>query len=67
MAIYDFKCTKCHITETLEMTMDEYSKNKNAIKCKCGEKMERIFTPIAATIYECGGFYDTTNRGISAR
>lgn len=64
---YVFKCEKCGIQEDREIPITQYDELKNKQFCKCGEKMVRVFTPISGTLYKCGGFYDTSTRGVKCR
>lgn len=65
--IYVFCCEKCNIQEEREIPISQYDELKNQQFCECGEKMIRIFTPIQGTLYKCGGFYDTSARGVKCR
>lgn len=65
--IYLFECKKCGIQEEKEISIKKYDEEKGKQECKCGGKMERVFTPIGATEYKCGGFYDTDCRNVSTR
>lgn len=64
--IYVFKCEKCNKEEEKEIPITKYDEEKNNQFCSCGEKMIRVFTPIAGTLYGCSGFYDTNN-GVGCR
>ena len=65
---YDFKCPCCEHTEEVVIPACEYDDFKENNKCpECGEKMERVWTPIGGTEYKCDGFYDTDYRGVSSR
>lgn len=46
MAIYEFKCEKCHITQEIERSIHAES---NAPVCSnCNELMGRVYVPIPA-------------------
>ena len=67
MATYIFECAKCKNAEEREILMQNYEAEKENQICKCGNKMQRVFQPIGATIYNCSGFYDTDSRKVRSR
>lgn len=67
MATYIFKCTKCRKQEEKEIPINEYDKEKHKQVCKCGASMQRVFTDIGMTVYNCKGMYDTDQRKTNCR
>lgn len=63
---YDYNCTACKKTVEVEKGMNDPTPEK-CPECGAVGSLERIFTNPAATIYGCGGFYDTSARKIGSR
>jgi len=46
MPYYDFVCSKCGCKELVVCSIIIYEETKNERVCKCGGKMERLWSPV---------------------